>query len=121
MPRLHIALARSDHKDARQRYDAALPLYGQFGDVEGEADSLRGLGDLEEAQGNIAAALDRWREALALYAKIPNPKSIGLTQIRLVRRAATPDEATEHREAARGAWASIDRRDLIEKNLGPNA
>ncbi len=112
-----IALGQSDHKGARERYEAALPLYQQFGDVQGEADCMRGLGDIEEAQGNIAAACDRWREALALYARIPEPKSIGLTQVRLARRAATPEDAAQQREAARRAWESIDRSDLIEKHL----
>ena len=47
--------------------------------------------------------------------------SIGATHIRLARRAATPAEAAEHREAARKAWESIDRPDLIEKDLGKDA
>jgi tetratricopeptide (TPR) repeat protein len=116
-----VALARSDHGGARLRYDAALLLYRQVGAVEGEADCIRGLGDLEEAQHNIAAARDRWRDALALYAKTPDRKSIGLTDIRLARCAATPEEATGHREAARKAWESIDRPDLIEQYLGKSA
>jgi hypothetical protein len=49
---------------------------------------------------------------------IPDPKAIGAVHLRLARRAATPEEAAEHREAARKAWASIDRPDLIEQHLG---
>ena len=56
-------------------------------------------------------------EALALYGRIPESYSIGLTRLRLARRAATPAEAETHREAARRAWASIDRADLIAKHL----
>ena len=69
----------------------------------------------------MALACGRWREALALYARIPDPYSIGLAHIRLARRAATPAEAAKHRKAARKAWESIDRPDLIEKHLGKDA
>ena len=60
----------------------------------------------------------RWREALALYAKIPAPYSIGSTHLRLARRAATPAEAAEHPQAARKAWELIGRTDLIDEYLG---
>jgi len=58
------------------------------------------------------------RSALQLFRVIPDPKAIGAVHFRLARRAATPEEAAEHREAARKAWASIDRPDLIEQHLG---
>ena len=84
----------------------------------GEANCVLSLGDIDEVEGKIALACGRWREALALYARIPEPYSIGFAHARLSRRAATSAEADEHRQAARKAWESIDRRDLIEKHLG---
>jgi hypothetical protein len=48
------------------------------------------------------------RSALQLFRVIPDPKAIGTVHLRLARPAATPEEAAEHREAARKAWASID-------------
>jgi tetratricopeptide (TPR) repeat protein len=116
-----IALARSDHDEARERYKAALLRYQKFGDVLGEANCMQSLGDTEEASGNIPAARESWREALALYAKIPDPYSIGTARNRLRCHAATPEEAAEHREAARKAWESIDRPDLIEEYLDDSA
>jgi hypothetical protein len=85
--------------------------------VLGEANYIQSLGDIDEAAGEIARACGRWREALALYARIPEPYSIGFAHIRLARHAPTA-EAAEHRQAARKAWESIDRPDLIEQHLG---
>jgi tetratricopeptide (TPR) repeat protein len=112
-----IALRRSDHEAARERYEAALPLFQRIGDVLGEANCIQSLGDIAERQGEVAVARERWRSALGLYAKIPEPYSIGFTHNRLAR-AATPGEAPEHREAARKAWESIGRQDLIDQYLG---
>jgi tetratricopeptide (TPR) repeat protein len=113
-----IAFARSDLDGARQRYEAALPLHQRVGDVLGEANCIRRLGDIDEAEGEVALARGRWQEALALYARIPEPYSVGFARIRLARRAATPAEAAEHRQAARKAWESIGRQDLIDEHLG---
>ncbi len=113
----NTALARSDHEGARQRYEAALPLYRKVTNLLGEANCIRSLGDVREAEGEIGPACEYWREALVLYERIPSPYSIGFTHISLGRRAATPAEAAEHRQAAREAWELIGLTDLIEEYL----
>jgi tetratricopeptide (TPR) repeat protein len=115
-----IAHARSDHEGARQRYEAALSLFQNVGSVRGEANCLMGLGDIAESRGEVAIARQCWLSAPAFYTKIPEPYSIGFAHS-LARCSATPDEAGEHREAARGAWDSINRSDLIEQYLGKRA
>jgi hypothetical protein len=47
-----------------------------------------------------------------LYARIPEPFSIGWTRFRLVELAGGAERAA-HIAAARDAWPSIDRPDLV--------
>jgi hypothetical protein len=62
-----------------------------------------------------AATQDRYQQALPLYQAIPEPYSTGWALVRLARLDASGDnERTRHWRAAREAWASIGRDDLIE-------
>jgi tetratricopeptide (TPR) repeat protein len=110
----HIALRCSDLDEARHRYEAALSLFRRVGAVHGEANCIKGLGDIARDASEHDKARSLYEQALRLYSRIPEPYSIGLTHGRLARLAADDVVRREHVEAARAAWSSLNRTDLIE-------
>ena len=107
-----IALARFDHEAARKAYEQALPLYRQVGQILGEANCIRSLGDIALALSDHEAVRNNYFDALRLYERIAEPYSIGRVHRDLA--AMTKGNAREdHLAAARAAWTSIDRADLV--------
>ena len=108
------ARATADHDTAQARYEQALQLYRQAGDVRGEARCINGLGDIALDRTDPDSARRQYEQALALYQAIPDPCSAGWTLISLARLDPPGSERTRHWSAARQAWASTGREDLIE-------
>ena len=55
---------------ARQRYEEALPLYRKVGDLQGEANCIRSLGDIALRRSDHDGARQRYEAALPLYRKV---------------------------------------------------
>jgi tetratricopeptide (TPR) repeat protein len=107
-----IALARSEYAEARRRFEEARPLYLRVGAVLGQANCVQRLGDIAKAEGDLSTARQRHEQALLLYERIPEPYSTGQAHRRLARLTEA-DEKRCHVQAARAAWAGIDRPDLV--------
>ncbi len=90
-------------------------MYQRVGDLLGEANCIQGLGDVARRVSDNASAQGFCEQALRLYERIGEPFSIGSTHLRLARVAASPEDRDRHIEAARAAWLSIDRPDLVKQ------
>ena len=109
-----VAVDRSDYDEARDRYEQALPLYRQVGGVLNEAHCIARLGDIALARSDHDEARDRYQQALPLYRAIPEPYPVGWMLVHLARLDLSGDDRARYWAAARQAWASIGRDDLIE-------
>jgi len=62
----HLALLQCDYLPAVRRLEAALRLYRELSDTQGEASSLQVLGSVAREQGRYARAIQLHEESLAL-------------------------------------------------------
>jgi tetratricopeptide (TPR) repeat protein len=109
-----VALKRSDLEVAHSRYEQALSLQREVGNQHGEADCILGLGDIAVAQSDPGSARVLYEQALSTFRAIPEPYSIGWALVRLAQLEDRGATQTRHWNAAREAWLSIGRNDLVE-------
>ncbi|MBS0535538.1 MAG: tetratricopeptide repeat protein [Proteobacteria bacterium] len=115
-----MAFVRSDEDAARRAYEEALPLYRKVGSILGEANCIRGLGNIAQKYSDHETARQHYTLALGLYERIPEPHSIGWTYFARATASQT-DQQDNDLAAARQAWLSIGRSDLVEKYIDPIA
>jgi tetratricopeptide (TPR) repeat protein len=108
------ARASASDDTARIRYEQALESYRLAGDARGEAHATNALGDIALDQSDLDGARNRYEQALALYQAIPDPCSAGWAHLSLARLHPPGPGRSRHWNAARQAWTSIGRDDLIE-------
>ncbi|MBV8279935.1 MAG: tetratricopeptide repeat protein, partial [Verrucomicrobia bacterium] len=109
----NVCLGRSEHDAARRWYEQALPLLERVGDIRSQADCIQHLGDVALRLSDRDSARQRYGEALSLYQEISEPYLIGWARRRLARLARDDEERRGHVKAARTAWQSIGRGDLV--------
>jgi tetratricopeptide (TPR) repeat protein len=109
----NIALAQSDYTISKARYEESLALLRQVGDKHNEGEGLLSLGDLALAVSDPLAARSYFDTALNLFEQIDEVEWIGHASRRLARIAVDEQERRLLVKAAREAWESIDRPDLV--------
>jgi len=110
-----IALERDQHDAAQERYQEALSLYRKVGSELGEANCITGLGDTALARSRPDTARERFEEALSMYERIKDPELIGRIHSSLARISESASDRKQHIAAARQAWQSIKRDDLVSE------
>jgi hypothetical protein len=83
-----------------------MPLYRKVGDVLGEANCIASLGEMAAAEGSMTEGLRLIGEALDLYARIPDPYSMGLARYHLAKLTSAADRAA-HLAEARRLWEPL--------------
>ena len=110
-----ITFRLTKYEAARHHYQEALLLYQRIGDLLGDANCIRGFGNIALARSDPEEAQRHYQEALRLYSSIDEPYSIGVAHAMLARLVRSAAARTRHVRAAREAWLSIKRDDLVRQ------
>jgi tetratricopeptide (TPR) repeat protein len=108
-----LAFEESDFEGARVRCEQALPLYQETGNPLGAANCIARLGRIAFRRGDRDDAEAKYLQALTLYKQCRDPYSIGLAHEWLAHVVTDDAARSAHLAAARAAWLSIKRDDLV--------
>ncbi|HEX8434616.1 tetratricopeptide repeat protein, partial [Archangium sp.] len=110
-----IAYARSQYEEAQRRYEEALPLYKQIGDVIGQANCIQRLGDIAFDRSQHEEARRKYEEALPLHKQIGDV----IGQANCIYSLGDIDrERSQHEEAQRRYEEALPLYEKIEHVLG---
>jgi tetratricopeptide (TPR) repeat protein len=107
-----IALARSDHGDARRRFEEAQPLYERLGDLLGQANCIKRLGDIALARSDHGDARRCYEEARPLYERLGDVVGQANCIFRvgeIALQRSEHAEALRHFEEARPLYERVGR------------
>ncbi|MBX7224196.1 MAG: tetratricopeptide repeat protein [Blastocatellia bacterium] len=110
-----IEMNRFNYINAQELYEEASLLFERVSNLQGQANCLNELAKIAIEESNPDAARTKFEMALALFEHIPEPYSIGWTHRFLARLCPAGTAREAHLAAARAAWESIDRPDLVEE------
>lgn len=108
----YVALKNLEYDAAQAAFDRALILFRRIGNILGEANSVMSIGDIAYARSDRVAARASYQEALVLYQRVADPFSIGNAH-RALALVTDGEEHAAHRAAAKEAWLSSGRKDLV--------
>lgn len=111
-----LALMHTNWEEAAAGFSGALAIMQQVGDVGGQANCYIGLGDVALQNGTLDTARASFEVALQLFQRVSDQEAIGDAHCRLARLgrvAGDPAEEERHLRAARAAWTSLGRTDLL--------
>jgi predicted ATPase/DNA-binding CsgD family transcriptional regulator len=105
-----LALAATNFEAASSHYDRSLELARAVGNMTIEACSLGGLGGVALSRGQVDEAVERWQEAVAIFARLGRPGTAALVLARALDAVRQSDLApvTHSLEVAVAALRQVD-------------
>lgn len=112
-----ILAQTGSYEEARARCNEALAIFLVVGDVLHIGTVYAVLAEICSAEGDLEGAIRNWQQALAQFARLGDLQFVGDIHYRLALFVTDPAQRAHHLVAARAAWISIGRDDLVAQYL----